>query len=135
MEAGPTIAWTRATDAGRPGAARWPGPATVLAAALALALGGCAPAVGVQSAGAGVFTATGRASTGHAGVLIAQSAALGDARAFCTGQGRRFLPMGEQVTENSFGSEVSYTVQFRCPTPGSPELQRPTVRQSPDDIL
>jgi hypothetical protein len=108
--------------------------------ALLAVCGGCAPeagvqAYGVQGAGQDSYAATGRSRGGDAGVLIAQSAALQDARAFCTAQGRRLLTLGDHVSQEPFSSQVTYTVRFRCPSPGSPELQRPAVNQAPDDLL
>lgn len=96
---------------------------------------GCTPEPGIQGSGSGSYTVTGRSSSGDAGVLIAQNAALQDARAFCMAQGRRFLAVGDHVAQEPFSDRVSYTVQFRCPPPGSPELQRPAVNQAPDDLL
>jgi len=86
-------------------------------------------------AGSDAYTVTTRGPRGSAGVLIAQHAALEDARAFCNAQGRRFRSLGSSVEREPFSSQLAYTVRFRCPAPGAPELERPTVNQAPDDLL
>ncbi len=96
---------------------------------------GCAPQAGVQPSGTDTFVSSARAPGGHAGVLLAQSAALQDARDYCSAQGKRFASVGDQVTEDTFSYDVTYTVRFRCPVPGSPELPRPTVNEAPDQIF
>ena len=68
----------------------------VSALALLAVCGGCSsePGVeagGVRQSGQDSYMATGRSRGGNAGVLIAQSAALQDARTFCEAQGRRFI--------------------------------------------
>ncbi len=88
---------------------------------------GCSPQAGVQPAGTDTFVSSARAPGGHAGVLLAQSAALQDARAFCTDRGQRYAAVSDEVTEDTFSYDVTYTVRFRCPAPGSAELPRPTV--------
>ncbi len=107
---------------------------TVAALSLLGAGFGCAPEAGVQAGAGGAYVLSARGPSGHAGVLLAQSAALQDARAYCSGQGRRFLSLGDEVSDPAFASGVTYTVRFRCPAPGDPELPRPTV-QTPDDIF
>jgi hypothetical protein len=99
------------------------------------ALVACTPQVGVQAASGGAFTATVSATDGNAGLLIAQNTALSDGRAFCAQQGRRFLSIGDQIEREMLADRVTFTVRFRCPEPGSPDLPRPTVNQNLDDLL
>jgi hypothetical protein len=89
----------------------------------------------VQGSGGDNYTVRVRAAESTTGILLAQSAALDNARAFCAARGRRFLAMGSQVAEGGIASDLTYTVRFRCPEADSPELQRPTVNQAPDDLL
>jgi hypothetical protein len=110
------------------------------ALALLAVCGGCTsePGVegaGVQGAGPDSYMASGRSRGGNSGVLIAQSAALQDARAFCEAQGRRFMALADRVAQAPYSDQVTYTVRFRCPSPGSPELPRPAVNRAPDDLL
>ncbi len=90
---------------------------------------------GVRESGQDGYLATGRSRAGDAGVLIAQNAALQDARTFCEAQGRRFIALADRVSQEPFSNQVTYTVRFRCPAPGSPELPHPAVNRAPDDLL
>jgi hypothetical protein len=108
---------------------------TVRALAVMCLIFGCAPRAGVQQAGADTFVASARAPGGNPGVLLAQSAALQDARDFCKARGRRFLSVADQVAEDTFSYDVTFTVRFRCPAADAPELPRPTVNEAPDQIF
>jgi len=88
-----------------------------------------------QISGTDTYQMTSRARAGDTGVLIAQYSALEDARNFCAAQGRRFHALTSRVDREWLSSGVAYTVEFRCPPPGAPELQRPTVNEAPDDLL
>jgi len=90
---------------------------------------------GVRESGQDSYTASGRSRAGNAGVLIAQSAALQNARAFCESQGRRFIELADRVSHEPLSDQVTYSVRFRCPAPGSPELPHPAVNRSSDDLL
>ena len=105
------------------------------ALALLFACAGCAQDGSVEQSGTDLYAVSGRSAAGEGGILLAQSAALQDARAFCTSQGRRFAPVSDHVSEGAFSSDVTYTVRFRCPPPGSPDLPRPMVNEAPDDLL
>jgi len=112
----------------------------VSALTLLAVCGGCSsdPGVeagGVRQSGQGGYMATGRSRDGNAGVLIAQNAALQDARTFCEAQGRRFIALADRVSQEPLSDQVTYTVRFRCPSPGSPELPHPAVNRAPDDLL
>jgi hypothetical protein len=108
-------------------------------ALLALCAGcGSEPGVegaGVRESGQDSYMASGRSRAGNAGVLIAQSAALQDARNFCEAQGRRFIALADRVSQEPLSNQVTYSVRFRCPAPGSPELPHPAVNRAPDDLL
>jgi len=99
------------------------------------AIAGCASEPGVQANGRDSYVVNARAPGGNAGLLIAQNAALEEARGFCTARGKRFLSLGDRVSEETFSTGVTYSVRFSCPEPGSPALPQPTVNQLPDDIL
>lgn len=90
---------------------------------------------GVRESGQDSYLASGRSRAGNAGVLIAQSAALQNARAFCESQGRRFIALADRVSPEPLSDQVTYSVRFRCPPPGSPELPHPAVNRAPDDLL
>ena len=98
-------------------------------------LGACSAEPTVRDAGGDSYVVTGRSSNSSTGILLAQNAALRNARSFCTAQGRRFLPLKTSVSEESFAQSLAYTVRFRCPLPRSPELQQPVVKQFPDDLV
>jgi hypothetical protein len=112
----------------------------VSALALLAVCGGCTSEPGVEGgavrqSGQDSYMATGRARGGNAGVLIAQSAALQNARTFCEDQGRRFIALADRVAQEPLSGQVTYSVRFRCPSPGSPELPHPAVNRAPDDLL
>lgn len=88
-----------------------------------------------QVSGTDTYQMTSRARSGDGGVLIAQYSALEDARKFCAARGKRFSAVTNRVDREWLSGGVAYTVEFRCPPPGSPELQRPTVNEAPDDLL
>lgn len=90
---------------------------------------------GVRQSGQDSYMASSRTRAGNAGVLIAQSAALQNARAFCESQGRRFIELADGVSQEPLSNQVTYSVRFRCPVPGSPELPHPAVNRSSDDLL
>jgi hypothetical protein len=112
----------------------------VSALALLALYAGCSSEPGVEGAsvqesGRDSYMASGRSRAGNAGVLIAQSAALQDARSFCEAQGRRFIAPADRVSQEPLSNQVTYSVRFRCPAPGSPELPHPAVNRAPDDLL
>lgn len=68
-----------------------------------------------------VYTAAGRYPAEHAGILIAQNAALEEGRSVCEGQGRRFRQLGSVAGEDAATGEAIYAVRFRCiARPGPP---------------
>ncbi len=103
--------------------------------ALICASAGCVSEPGVKSSGADSFVVNARAPASDTGLLLVQNAALEEARAFCTSRGKRFESLGDQVGTDTFSNGLTYSVRFRCPDPGSPELPRPMVNQLPDDLL
>jgi hypothetical protein len=108
---------------------------TLGALAVVCAGAGCASEPGVQSNGADSYVVNARAPEGNASLLLAQNAALEEARAFCTSRGKRFLAIGDHVGTDGFAGGITYSVRFRCPEPGSPDLPRPLVDQMPEDLL
>jgi len=85
-------------------------------AVLLLALAACAEPVTevTPTADDTVYTAAGKFPAQHAGILIAQNAALQQGRALCEGQGRRFRPLGSVAGEDPSTGEAIYAVRFRC---------------------
>jgi hypothetical protein len=95
----------------------------IAAAAIAATLTGCAMTTGILPAGPDTYTVSGHFAPIRGGSTTAQQAALTEANAFCTGQGRQFLPvdMLTPFRANPYGT-TDYSVTFRCLLPGDPEL-------------
>jgi hypothetical protein len=91
-----------------------------------LLLAGCAEHPDVRAAGSDTYTVSERYPAERAGVLIAQNVALSQARDFCRAHGGEFLAVANHVGHVAATDEATYTVDFRCLPPDSPELRRPT---------
>jgi hypothetical protein len=102
---------------------------------LAAALCGCAMSTGILPAGPDTYTVTERFAPVRSGSTTAEQTALIEANAFCTQQGRVFLPvdMLTPPSANPYGP-TSYSVTFRCLPPGDPGLARGGNR-GPDTII
>jgi len=57
--------------------------------------------------------------------------ALKEASAYCKGLGKEMLPISTSQNDVSFGKTPAAEVQFRCLSPGHPELQRAPLQPVP----
>jgi hypothetical protein len=99
-------------------------------------LSGCAASTGILPAGPNTYTLTERFAPVRGGATTAQQTALTEANAFCTGQGRQFLPTDMKVPPslNPYGP-TSYEVTFQCLLPGDPALSHGGSTRPPEEII
>ena len=54
-----------------------------------------------------------------------------EASEYCKSQGKEMLPITTSQNDVSFGKTPAAEVQFRCLSPGDPELKRPMLQPMP----
>ena len=57
--------------------------------------------------------------------------ALREASEYCKSIGKEMLPISTSQNDVSWGKTPAAEVQFRCLSPGDPELKRPTPQPNP----
>jgi hypothetical protein len=107
----------------------------LIASGLLLALAGCAMTSDAIPIGPDTYTITARASPSRGGPGAARPMALQEASAFCARQSRQMLMLSVNSNVTSFDGAGSSDVVFRCLPPGDPELQRPTIRPTPNVVI
>jgi hypothetical protein len=101
--------------------------------ALGCGLAGCSQTASVRADGTDTFITSGRSSNSVSGLLIAQNDALEAAREFCAGRQQRFASVQDQPAVS--GGDATYFVRFRCLAADDPRVQRPAVKQAPDEVF
>jgi hypothetical protein len=102
---------------------------------LLVALAGCAMSSEAIPIGPDTYTITAQAAPVRGGVGAARPMALQEAAAFCSRQGRQMLLLSVNANVVNVHGGGSSDVIFRCLRPGDPELQRPTIRPTPNVVI
>ena len=62
---------------------------------------------------------------------VQKAKVMQEASAYCASIGKQMLPVSTKQNDVSFGKTPAAEVQFRCLSPGDPELQRPALQPDP----
>jgi hypothetical protein len=101
-----------------------------------LAAGGCAMSSGIMPAGPDTYMLSKHNAPIREGAITAQQEALTEANAFCTGQGKVFLPskMQTPASANPYGP-TNLSITFRCLPVDHPDVATYLLRRSPNYII
>ena len=58
-----------------------------------------------------------------------------EANAFCQSQGRQVVGMNMRSQDSGWGAPAQGNINFRCLTPGDPDLRRPNVQMVPETVI
>ena len=102
----------------------------------ALLLGACTQSTGVLPIGPDTFSITTSDELG--GVVAAKRAAIVEASTFCTNRGQQMVAIGSQssVKNDWAGDSIGHhDFTFRCLNAGDPQLGRPVVGGSQQNLI
>jgi hypothetical protein len=105
----------------------------ILAAALPLAVAGCAANSGVAPLGADTFVVSRQAATGFSGSGNLKGDALNEAGQYCAGQNKSLLVTNtkEAAPPYVMGNFPKAEVEFMCLSSGDPRLSPPPIQTRP----
>ena len=66
---------------------------------------------------------------------VQKAKVMKEASDYCNSIGKRMLPISTSQNDVAWGKTPAAEVQFRCLSPGDPELQRPTLQPVPTTVI
>lgn len=100
------------------------------------ALSGCQTSTGILPAGPNTYTLSKHTAPILGGSTTAEQQALTEANAYCSQQGRVFVPneMTTPPSANPYGP-TNYSVTFRCLSPDDPAVAAFRLQSAPNFII
>jgi hypothetical protein len=102
---------------------------------LGVCLAGCATSSGILPAGPNTYTLREHYAPVRGGASAAQQDALTSANAFCTQQGRQFVPTLMNASGSNPYGQTDYSVTFMCLPPDDPRVKNFQIQQAPNLVI